>query len=96
MSRSVWKGPDFNARLNKKIVATAKKKTLIYAKNLTISEEFLDKNFNLYLGYSPYNTKFTGTSHKIGYKLGQFTITKTFVWKEPEQKQPKKNKDKKK
>jgi len=90
MSRSLWKGPDFNLRLNKKIVTKAKKNTLVYAKNLTISEEFLDKNFILYLGDSLNNTRFTASSHKIGYKLGQFGITKNFTWKEVEKKSQKK------
>lgn len=79
MARSLYKGPYYNNSLIKKVKQLTKKKKVIrtWARNSVILPEFLGYKFEIYNG-----NRFillTITENMIGYKFGEFALTRKIL-----------------
>jgi small subunit ribosomal protein S19 len=76
MSRSKWKGPFFDVKLLKKVLALENefKCFKVWSRNCTILREFVNYEFNIHNG-----NKFIAlhvTNDMIGHKFGEFASTR--------------------
>ncbi len=79
MSRSLYKGPFYDNNILSKVNATSRKKTpiKIWSRNSTILPEFLGYKFEIHTG-----NRFVGltvTEDMIGYKFGEFALTRKIL-----------------
>ncbi|PID87345.1 30S ribosomal protein S19 [Candidatus Gracilibacteria bacterium] len=80
MTRSLKKGPYIDERLLKKVqkMAESGKKGVIktWARNCTISPEFVGNTFGVHNGKT--HVPVFVTEDMVGHKLGEFSMTRTF------------------
>ncbi len=80
MSRSLKKGPYIDVKLLKKIgkldVDSRKEPIKTWARNSTISPEFIGHTFMVHNGRAHVNVYVT--EDMVGHKLGEFSPTRTF------------------
>jgi ribosomal protein S19 len=77
MSKSAWKSSHLDGTIYKSIFLNKFKKckfTRIFSRNSVIPKIFVKKNINLYKGNI--FTKISFTKYNIGYKIGEFNITR--------------------
>lgn len=71
MSRSKWKGPYTNIKIEKK----KSYKLLIASRNSEIIPKFVGKTFKIHNGKTYFDVKIT--KEMIGYKFGEFVFTRS-------------------
>ena len=75
MSRSKWKGPYFNQKIDNKTHQSKKSYLeLIASRNTTILPNFIEKTFKVYNG-KKFN-EIVVTEEMIGHKFGEFSATR--------------------
>jgi len=78
MSRSVWKGPFVDSHLLKKVEQAEGRHQIIktWSRRSTILPQFVGVTFGVYNGHKfiPVSV----TEQMVGYKLGEFSPTRTF------------------
>lgn len=81
MSRSKWKGPFFDIKLLKKILALKNefKRFKIWSRNSTILREFVNHEFDIYNGNKFISLRVT--NDMIGHKFGEFASTRRYALK---------------
>ena len=89
MSRSIWKGP-FQEKKILKPKIRYKKRIEIWARNSIIPFRYLKKLVFIHTG-NTFKKIYISRNH-IGYKFGEFAVTRAFKTKNEQKKHKKKNK----
>ena len=78
MSRSKWKGPFFDMKLLKKVLASKGefKRFKTRSRNSTILREFVNREFDVHTGNKFITIKVT--SDMLGHKFGEFASTRRY------------------
>ena len=78
MSRSQWKGPFFDIKLLKKVLASKSEfnRFKVHSRNSTILREFINREFDVYTGNNYISLKVT--TDMLGHKFGEFASTRRY------------------